>query len=46
MGKARATRVAARAGTLFAYFLIASGVVSMLRGAGISGMWYVLIGGS
>jgi CBS domain-containing protein len=44
MGKARATRVAARAGTLFAYFLIASGVVSMLRGAGISGMWYVLIG--
>jgi Zn-dependent protease/CBS domain-containing protein len=44
MGKARATRVAARAGTLFAYFLIASGVVSMLRGEGISGMWYVLIG--
>jgi Zn-dependent protease/CBS domain-containing protein len=44
MGKTRATRVAARAGTLFAYFLIASGVISMLRGAGISGMWYVLIG--
>lgn len=44
MGKARATQVAARAGTLFAYFLMASGVVSMLRGAGISGMWYVLIG--
>jgi CBS domain-containing protein len=44
MGKTRATRLAARAGTLFAYFLIASGVVSMLRGAGISGMWYVLIG--
>jgi Zn-dependent protease len=44
MGKTRATRLAARAGSLFAYFLIASGVVSMLRGAGISGMWYVLIG--
>jgi Zn-dependent protease/CBS domain-containing protein len=44
MGKAKATRVAARAGTLFAYFLIASGVVSMLRGEGLSGMWYVLIG--
>jgi CBS domain-containing protein len=44
MGRTGATRVAARAGTLFAYFLIASGVVSMLRGAGISGMWYVLIG--
>jgi Zn-dependent protease/CBS domain-containing protein len=44
MGKTRATRLAARSGTLFAYFLIASGVISMLRGAGISGMWYVLIG--
>jgi Zn-dependent protease len=44
MGKTRATRVAARAGTLFAYFLIMSGVISMLRGAGISGMWSVLIG--
>jgi Zn-dependent protease/CBS domain-containing protein len=44
MGKTRATRLAARSGTLFAYFLIMSGVISMLRGAGISGMWYVLIG--
>lgn len=44
MGKTRATRVAARAGTLFAYFLMASGVVSLLRGEGVSGVWYVLIG--
>jgi CBS domain-containing protein len=44
MGKTRATRLAARSGTLFAYFLIMSGVISLVRGAGISGMWYVLIG--
>jgi Zn-dependent protease len=43
-GKARATRIAARAGTLFAYVLIASGLVSLLRGSGLAGVWYVLIG--
>lgn len=44
MGKTRATQLAARSGTLFAYFLIVSGVISFVRGAGISGIWYVLIG--
>jgi CBS domain-containing protein len=36
--------MAARAGTVFAWFLIVSGVLSLVRGDGISGMWYVLIG--
>ncbi|HEY7409298.1 MAG TPA: site-2 protease family protein [Vicinamibacteria bacterium] len=44
VGKAGATRMAARAGTVFAWFLIVSGVLSLVRGDGISGMWYVLIG--
>jgi Zn-dependent protease len=43
-GKVRATRLAARAGTLFAYFLIGSGVLSVLTGSGMAGVWYVLIG--
>ena len=32
MGKARATRIASRAGTFFAFFLIFAGVFSLLRG--------------
>lgn len=44
MGKARATRVAAGAGTFFAYFLILTGVLQLLAGAGIGGVWYILIG--
>jgi Zn-dependent protease/CBS domain-containing protein len=44
MGKIRATRVAARAGTFFAYFLILTGVLQLLAGAGIGGVWYILIG--
>jgi CBS domain-containing protein len=43
-GKGRATRTAARAGTVFAYFLVASGVLMLLRGEGLAGVWYVLIG--
>jgi CBS domain-containing protein len=44
MGKARATQVASRAGTLFAYLLIFGGVFSFLRGDPLGGAWYVLIG--
>jgi Zn-dependent protease/predicted transcriptional regulator len=43
-GKGRATRTAARAGTVFAYFLIVNGVYRVLLGEGIAGVWYVLIG--
>ena len=43
-GKGRATRTAARAGTVFAYFLIALGALTLLRGEGLAGIWYVLIG--
>jgi Zn-dependent protease/predicted transcriptional regulator len=44
MGKARATRAAATAGGVFALFLIASGVVALLGGAGIVGLWYFALG--
>src|SRR6185503_19566989 len=43
-GKGRATRTAARAGTVFAYVLIGWGAWWLVRGEGLSGMWYVLIG--
>jgi Zn-dependent protease len=43
-GKAKATRIAAIGGSLFAYFLIFTGVVGLLRGAGIAGVWNILIG--
>jgi Zn-dependent protease/CBS domain-containing protein len=43
-GKGRATRTAARAGTVFAWFLIAAGALMVLRGEGLAGIWYVLIG--
>ena len=43
-GKARATGMAASAGTFFAYFLIVSGALRLFRGDGIGGIWYVLIG--
>jgi CBS domain-containing protein len=44
MGKARATRIAAVAGTSFAFFLIFAGVFSLLRGDSLGGVWYILIG--
>ena len=43
-GKLRATRIAAGAGTFFAFFLIVSGVFRLLGGDGVTGFWYILIG--
>ncbi|MGH9369868.1 MAG: site-2 protease family protein, partial [Thermoanaerobaculia bacterium] len=43
-GKDRATRIAAKAGTFFAFFLIISGVFRLLGGGGIAGIWQILIG--
>lgn len=44
VGKLRATRIAAGAGTFFAFFLIISGVFRLLGGDGVTGVWYILIG--
>ena len=44
LGKLRATRLAAGAGTFFAYFLILSGAINLLRGAAVTGIWHVLLG--
>jgi Zn-dependent protease/predicted transcriptional regulator len=44
LGKLRATRMAAGAGTFFAYFLILSGVVNLLRGSAVTGLWNVMLG--
>jgi Zn-dependent protease/CBS domain-containing protein len=44
LGKLRATRMAAGAGTFFAYFLILSGAFNLLRGAAVTGIWHILIG--
>jgi Zn-dependent protease len=44
LGRVRATRAAATAGTLFAYFLIVTGAFNLLRGAGVAGVWHILIG--
>jgi len=40
----RAARSAARAGRYFAWFLFAVGITEMLGGAGVSGIWSVLLG--
>lgn len=44
MGRTRATRAAASAGSVFALFLILSGVIALLRGAPLAGFWYVALG--
>jgi Zn-dependent protease/CBS domain-containing protein len=44
IGKARATKIAAGAGTAFAFFLIYAGVISLLGGSSLGGVWYILIG--
>ncbi len=43
-GKARATQIASGAGTLFAFFLIAVGIFSLLTGNAVTGVWYVFLG--
>ncbi len=40
-----ATRAASRSGTVFAYFLMALGIVTLFQGGVVTGLWYVLIGG-
>ena len=44
LGKVRATRAAAKAGSLFALALIATGVLGLLQGATAAGIWYIAIG--
>jgi Zn-dependent protease/predicted transcriptional regulator len=44
LGKVRATRTAAGAGTFFAYFLILTGAVNLVRGAAVTGIWHILLG--
>jgi Zn-dependent protease/predicted transcriptional regulator len=41
----KATQIAAHSGTVFAYFLMALGVLALFQGAFVSGLWYLLIGG-
>jgi Zn-dependent protease/CBS domain-containing protein len=43
-GKGRATRAAARAGIVFAYFLMGAGALILLRGESVAGVWCLLIG--
>ena len=44
MGKGRATQIASQAGTGFAFLLIFGGVLSLLGGNALGGVWYILIG--
>lgn len=41
----KATQIAAQSGAVFAYFLMAMGVLALFQGAFVSGLWYLLIGG-
>ena len=43
-GRTRATQIAAAAGSLFAFALILGGALQLLGGAGLTGIWYILIG--
>lgn len=40
----RATEIAAKSGEIFAYFLMAIGVLSLIQGGVLSGLWYMMIG--
>jgi Zn-dependent protease/predicted transcriptional regulator len=44
MGKLQATRLATGAGTLFAWLLVGFGVVQLVGGQAVAGLWYVVIG--
>jgi Zn-dependent protease len=43
-GKMKATRIASGVGTFFAYLLILNGVLGLVRGEGLNGVWSILIG--
>ena len=40
-----ATQIAARSGTIFAYFLMCLGILALFQGAFLAGLWQLLIGG-
>jgi Zn-dependent protease/CBS domain-containing protein len=44
MGRTRATRAAALAGSAFALFLTLSGVFALLNGLSLAGIWYIALG--
>ncbi|MDT8328381.1 MAG: site-2 protease family protein [Roseovarius sp.] len=41
----RATELAANSGAVFAYALMAFGLIALFQGATVTGLWYILIGG-
>ena len=42
--KVRATRISSGIGTFFAYLLMANGVLGLVMGAGVQGLWMIFIG--